>query len=112
MRAEFDLVVQAAYEAAEVAVNARFLNRRGMAAGVDSYSLMTGPFSRVEAFASPELVEHFEHVGRPSLERFEREWLAAQTDWPDETGSLSPDQWGEWLAQWEQTNNHVEGRAA
>ncbi|GAB3157983.1 hypothetical protein GCM10027059_01890 [Myceligenerans halotolerans] len=109
MRAEFDLVVQAAYEAAEVATNARFLNRRGMAAGIDSYSLMTGPFARVEAFASAELVEHFERVGRPSLERFEREWLAARQGWPDEAtggGVLLPS----WLDQWENTT--APGRAA
>ncbi|MBO0609374.1 hypothetical protein [Myceligenerans salitolerans] len=112
MRAEFELVVQAAYEAAEVATNARFLNRRGMAAGIDSYSLMTGPFARVEAFASAELVEHFEHVGRPSLERFEREWLAARTEWTDESGSLTPAQWDTWLSQWENTTTNAPGRAA
>jgi hypothetical protein len=78
-----------------------------MAAGIDSYSLMTGPYSRVEAFESPELVEHFEQVGRPSMARFEREWLAAQSEWPDETGSLSPEQWAAWLEQWEQHDNET-----
>ena len=117
MRAEFELVVQAAYEAAEVATNARFLNRRGLAAGIDSYSLMTGPYARVQAFASPELIEHFETVGRPSLERFEREWLAARTEcrteWPDDDGAeSSQSQWTAFLEQWEGHATESERRAA
>lgn len=111
MRAEFELVVQAAYEAAEEATNAHLLNRRGLAAGIDSYSLMTGPWARVEAYGSAELVEHFETKGRPALERFEREWLAARQGWHVE--AEAPDVSAAWLAEWENTNT-VEraGRAA
>lgn len=111
MRAEFDLVVQAAYEAAEHATNAHLLNRRGRAAGIDSFSLVTGPWSRVEAYGSAELVEHFETKGRPSLERFEREWLAARTEWD----AAPVDVPAAWLAEWENTapvNDDSAGRAA
>ncbi|MCF4122189.1 hypothetical protein L1785_14505 [Antribacter sp. KLBMP9083] len=112
MRAEFDLVVQAAYEAAEEVTNACLLNRRGRAAGIDSFSLMTGPYARVEAYGSRELVEHFETVGRPSLERFEREWLAARTEWPADAAVDVP---AAWLAEWESTapvHDENAGRAA
>lgn len=75
MRAEFELTLEAAYAKAEGSTNACMLNARGWAEGIDPYSLLTGPYVRVQAFGSPELIEHFGNVGRPSLERFEREWL-------------------------------------
>ncbi|WP_125775349.1 hypothetical protein [Antribacter gilvus] len=114
MRQEFDLVVQAAYEAAETSTRTVLLNRRGLAAGIDPFTLITGPYSRVEAYASHELVEHFERVGRPSLERFEREWLAARTEWD----AAPIDVPAAWLAEWETkagtttTDDESTGRAA
>lgn len=80
MRSEFDLVLEAAYAKAEESTNGCLLNRRGRAEGIDPYSILTGPYVRVLAFASPELIEHFEAVGRPSLARFEREWLHSHTE--------------------------------
>lgn len=78
MRSEFDLVLEAAYARAEDGTHGKLLNRRGRAAGIDPYSLLTGPWSRVAAYGSDELLEHFRAVGRPSLDRFEREWLASR----------------------------------
>lgn len=75
MRLEFEVVLEAAYARAEAGAHGSMLNARGRREGIDPYSLLTGPWSRVEAYGSPELVEHFRTVGRPSLARFEREWL-------------------------------------
>ncbi|GAB6938343.1 hypothetical protein ACQP60_04280 [Isoptericola variabilis] len=81
MRAEFDVVLEAAYAKAEEGSHGKVLNARGRREGIDPFSLLTGPWSRVAAYAAPELIEHFETVGRPSLAQFEREWLAARTPW-------------------------------
>lgn len=78
MRGEFGDVLEAAYQAAERATNACMVNAAGVREGVGSWSLMSGPWSRVEKYGSPELLEHFQRVGRPDLEAFEREWIAVR----------------------------------
>lgn len=75
MRDEFENVVIAAYQAAEEGAHGAMLNKVGRAAGIDAYSLMIGPWARVLKYASPELIEHFQKVGRPSLSDFESEWM-------------------------------------
>lgn len=47
------------------------LNRRGREAGVDERSLFTGPEKRARAYASPELLEWWEHNPRPTQAYFE-----------------------------------------
>lgn len=81
MREEFELTVEAAHAAAEEGTRGAMLNKHGRAEGIDAYSLMTGPWSRVERYASPELIEWCELHGRPSVARFEREWF---TSWQGE----------------------------
>lgn len=76
MRREFDDVLEAAYVAAEQGAHGSMLNSAGRSAPIDPYSLLTGPWSRVLKYASPELIEWFEEVGRPSVTEFEREWFA------------------------------------
>lgn len=76
MRAEFDIVLEAAYRAAEEGSGGAMLNARGRREHVSAYSLLTGPWARVEAYGSPELIEHFQKHGRPSLHDFESEWVA------------------------------------
>jgi hypothetical protein len=78
MRDEFENVLLAAYQAAEEGAHGAMLNKEGRAAGVDAYSLMIGPWSRVLKYASPELIEHFQKVGRPSLSDYESEWVLGQ----------------------------------
>lgn len=78
MRAEFDVVLEAAYRAAEEGVGGAMLNERGRREHVSAYSLLTGPWVRVLAYGSPELVEHFHKVGRPSLSDFEHQWVEAR----------------------------------
>lgn len=75
MRAEFDIVLEAAYTAAEKGSGGAMLNARGRREHVSAYSLLTGPWVRVEAYGSPELIEHFRKRGRPSLADFERQWV-------------------------------------
>lgn len=47
------------------------LNARGREAGVDERSLFTGPEKRARAYASPELLEWWEHNPRPTEAHFE-----------------------------------------
>ena len=76
MRAEFAVVLEAAYARAEEGTRGSVLNARGRRECVDPFSLLTGPWSRVLAYGTPELVEYFQLAGRPCLAEFEREWLA------------------------------------
>lgn len=78
MRAEFDVVLEAAYAAAEEGTHGKLLNAAGRAAPVDAYSLLMGQWTRVLKYGSPELVEWFEAHGRPSVAEFEREWFTVR----------------------------------
>ena len=51
---------------AENATNGFMLNKAGQRADINERSLFTGPESRVRAYASPELIEWFEHHPRPT----------------------------------------------
>lgn len=77
MREEFELSVETAHAAAEEGTGGAMLNKHGRAEGIDAYSLMTGPWSRVERYGSPELIEWCQEYGRPSVARFEREWFTS-----------------------------------
>jgi hypothetical protein len=52
---------------AENATNGYMLSPAGKKAGVDPYSLFTGPESRARKYASPELKEWFDQNGRPTV---------------------------------------------
>lgn len=82
MRREFDVVLEAAYAAAEEGTHGSLLNALGRREPVTAFSLLTGPWSRVEKYGSPELLEWFNQVGRPSMLDFEREWLRARWEMP------------------------------
>jgi len=51
---------------AENQTNGFMLNKAGLRAGINERSLFTGPEARVRAYASPELIEFFEHHPRPT----------------------------------------------
>jgi hypothetical protein len=76
-RAEYELHLAAAYERAAAATNDCLLNARGRAAGVDPITLFMGPERRARAYASPELIEHWEIVPRVTYASFERLWAAS-----------------------------------
>jgi hypothetical protein len=75
MRQEFELVLEAAYAAAEEGAHGKMLNTLGRSEHVDAYSLMMGPWRRVEKYASPELIEWFQQHPRPSVADYESEWM-------------------------------------
>jgi hypothetical protein len=60
---------------AETATNGYMLNKAGKAAGIDPWSLMTGPESRARAYASPELRQHWDANGRPTVKAFQQQLL-------------------------------------
>lgn len=67
---------QAEYDRAAEACRGNLLNRRGRDAGVDSLSLFQGNRIRAEAYASPELLEHWRTWPRPTFQAFELQWVA------------------------------------
>ena len=75
-RAEFDLYLEQAYERAAEACNDRLVNDRGRRAGVEPLSLFMGPWARARAYASPELLKHWERFPRVTYAEFERQWVA------------------------------------
>jgi hypothetical protein len=56
---------------AEAATNGYLLNRRGVEAGIDPRTLLTGPESRARKYASEELLDYWEDHPRPTEAYFE-----------------------------------------
>jgi hypothetical protein len=56
---------------AEGATNGYMLGPAGKKAGIDPWSLFTGPESRARKYASPELKEWFDQNGRPTVADFQ-----------------------------------------
>lgn len=81
-REEYDLALYAAYVRAEAVTNGRLLNDRGLARGIDALSLFMGPWARARAYASEELLEHWETDPRVCFAEFERQWAASREDQP------------------------------
>lgn len=71
LREEYELVRIAAYQRAEEATCGRLLNRRGVAASVDPFSLFMGNAVTAYAYASEELVEHWRTYPRLTFAKFE-----------------------------------------
>lgn len=79
LRAEYQDVLEAAYERAETGTNGALLNPRGKARGVEPFSLFTGPESRAHAYASDELLEHWTRYPRLTFAEYERQAIEV---WP------------------------------
>ncbi|TDL43859.1 hypothetical protein [Microbacterium oleivorans] len=75
VREEYEEVRIAAYMRAEEATNGKLLNSRGRAAGIDPGSLFMGNDTRARAYASPELLEHWETHPRVTYADYERQWV-------------------------------------
>ncbi|MFC7942676.1 hypothetical protein ACFUPZ_05385 [Microbacterium oxydans] len=73
-RAEYDDTLYAQYLAAEEATNGAMLNARGREKGIDPFTLFMGNETRARAYASEELIEHWETHPRITFARFERTW--------------------------------------
>lgn len=80
VRAEFEDYRLMAYERASEACRGRLLNRRGFAANVDDYSLFMGNATRAYAYASEELVEHWERYPRLTFAEFERQHFSSSLE--------------------------------
>lgn len=76
-RNEYDRVLYAAYDRAAEATRGALLNEDARKAGIDSLSLFMGPEARARRWASPELLEHWEHFPRVTYAEFERQWAAS-----------------------------------
>lgn len=72
-------MAHAQYLAAEADTNGYLLNKRGLAAGIDPWSLWSGSLARVEAYASWELLRFWETHQRVTFSQF-REQVAREDD--------------------------------
>lgn len=76
IRNEYDLHLETQYAQAVDACNTVLLNRRGREAGMDTFSLFSGPHTRALAYASEELVCFWEHTSpRVTYQDFERQYF-------------------------------------
>ena len=73
-REEYDRWLLVAYERAAEACKDRLVNERGRRARVEPLSLFLGPWVRAKAYASPELLEHWESFPRVTFAEFEHRW--------------------------------------
>lgn len=77
-RAEYDETLYQQYMAAEEATNGAMLNARGREKGIDPFTLFMGNQTRALAYASEELVEHWETHPRITYAMFEQQWQRAR----------------------------------
>jgi hypothetical protein len=77
-REDYELCLYAQYLRAEAVTNGALLNERGQARGIDALSLFMGPARRAHAYASPELIEHWEKNPRVTFAQFEHEWMTTR----------------------------------
>jgi len=73
-RAAYDETLYQQYMAAEEATNGAMLNARGREKGIDPFTLFMGNQTRALAYASEELVEHWETHPRITYAMFEKQW--------------------------------------
>lgn len=73
-RAEYDNTLYAQFVAAEEATRGAMLNARGREKGIDPFTLFMGNETRALAYASEELVEHWETRPRVTFAKFEKQW--------------------------------------
>lgn len=73
IRDEFEDVRTAAYVRAEEATSGYLLNARGLAKGIDPWSLFIGSDIRAYAYASEELIEHWASHPRITFTAYENQ---------------------------------------
>jgi hypothetical protein len=82
--AEWRDAARAQYLAAEAACNGYLLNRRGLATGIDPWSLWSGPVRRAMALASWELREFWESNPRLTIGEYRKQLADARRAHDDE----------------------------
>jgi hypothetical protein len=70
LRRAYKEQIAVSYVQAEAATNGHMLSPAGRAAGIDPYSLFSGPRARAAKWASDELKEWWEQNGRPTFAEF------------------------------------------
>jgi len=75
-REDYELALYANYVRAEAATNGALLNERGRKRDIDPFTLFMGNHVRAHAYASAELIEHWETHPRVTFAAFERRWVA------------------------------------
>ncbi|HLR95010.1 MAG TPA: hypothetical protein VK053_10820 [Jiangellaceae bacterium] len=86
MREDYELHRRATFARAHSELRGELLSARGRAAGIDPHSLFMGPQTRVEAYASEELLQWFAQHGRPTVEQFEAQWWSGHAEPHTESG--------------------------
>jgi hypothetical protein len=79
-RVEYGDYLESAYALAEHETNGALLNARGRAKGVDAFSLFSGTEVRALAYASEELVQHWQRHPRITYTSFEKQWVQQSTE--------------------------------
>lgn len=79
-REEYEVALHAKYLAAEEATNGHMLNARGLALGIDPYTLFSGPARRATAYGSDELLSWFRENGRLTFKSFRHALLGWASD--------------------------------
>jgi hypothetical protein len=69
-RDAFEYHLEAVYAKADADCRGYLLNTRGLALGIHARTLFYGPRSRVDAYASDELLEWFRDNGRTTFEQY------------------------------------------
>jgi hypothetical protein len=88
MADDWYLAAHAQYLAAEAATSGYLLNRRGVSAGIEPWSLWSGPERRAMAYASHELREFWQSSARLTVTEYRRQLadaLRVQADEHDRT---------------------------
>lgn len=75
MKNDWDTYVEAEYNRALEECAGVLVNKLGQIKGIDGYSLMTGPWTRVKKYGSEELLAYFAHNPRMSAAEFEQQWF-------------------------------------
>lgn len=80
-RQQYDDYVAVQYDRAMIATNGQMVNERGRLAGVDSYSLFSGPVARVKKYGSEELQGFFGQNGRHTFASFHYSLFTWRSDY-------------------------------
>lgn len=80
MKIEYEVFIESAIVAAETACNGYTVTRAGQREGMTTDRLFLGNEAHAYKWATPELIEHWGKVPRPSLSSFEARWIKAKGD--------------------------------
>ncbi|MDI2032978.1 hypothetical protein [Paenarthrobacter nitroguajacolicus] len=81
MRDAYDCYLKRAYDQALEATGGVLVNKLGRSLHIDGLDLFTGSAHRARRYASWELIEHWQHTPRVTLEEFEARWVAGEVEY-------------------------------